>query len=144
VRLTVGEYTNIKITTPEDMPMAMSILSARRRAAAGAPAAAGWAWAPGQGRRWSAAAAPAAASVIAANGTARLRRPNNSFFWDVFVWVMTHSREKQKCDCCTKNHSVKETFPYGESNPGLLGENQLSWPLDDMGAWQKLKKSLII
>ena len=24
-------------------------------------------------------------------------------------------------------------FPYGESNPGLLGENQLSWPLDDMG-----------
>ena len=30
VKITVGEYTNIKITTPEDMPMALSILQRRR------------------------------------------------------------------------------------------------------------------
>jgi len=30
VKITVGEYTNIKITTPEDMPMALSILKQRR------------------------------------------------------------------------------------------------------------------
>jgi len=30
VKITVGEYTNIKITTPEDMPMALSILQQRR------------------------------------------------------------------------------------------------------------------
>jgi len=30
VKITVGQYTNIKITTPEDMPMARSILEQRR------------------------------------------------------------------------------------------------------------------
>lgn len=30
VKITAGEYTNIKITTPEDMPMALSILAQRR------------------------------------------------------------------------------------------------------------------
>lgn len=30
VKITVGEYTNIKVTTPEDMPMAESILSSRK------------------------------------------------------------------------------------------------------------------
>mmetsp|Transcript_5146 Transcript_5146/g.7126 ORF Transcript_5146/g.7126 Transcript_5146/m.7126 type:complete len:287 (-) Transcript_5146:132-992(-) len=30
VKLTMGEYTNIKITTPEDLPIAESILNARR------------------------------------------------------------------------------------------------------------------
>ncbi len=34
VKITVGEYTNIKITTPEDMPMALSILKQRRELAA--------------------------------------------------------------------------------------------------------------
>ena len=34
VKITVGEYTNIKITTPEDMPMALSILQQRRETAA--------------------------------------------------------------------------------------------------------------
>jgi len=29
VKITVGEYTNIKVTTPEDMPMAVSILKSR-------------------------------------------------------------------------------------------------------------------
>ena len=33
VKITVGEYTNIKITTPEDMPMALSILQQRRELA---------------------------------------------------------------------------------------------------------------
>jgi len=30
VKITVGEYTNIKVTTPEDMPMAESILAGRK------------------------------------------------------------------------------------------------------------------
>lgn len=34
VKITMGEYTNIKITTPEDMPMAISILQQRRELAA--------------------------------------------------------------------------------------------------------------
>ena len=34
VKITEGEYTNIKITTPEDMPMALSILGQRREAVA--------------------------------------------------------------------------------------------------------------
>ena len=31
VKITVGEYTNIKLTTPEDMQIAESILSERKQ-----------------------------------------------------------------------------------------------------------------
>ena len=33
----------------------------------------------------------------------------------------------------TPNMSVQKSFPYRESNPGLLGESQISQPLDHVG-----------